>query len=139
MSRSIQSIFLTGPAFGTGAPVYQIASTNCKGMLAPGARCQISVSVGDFAPVPRSVPGALTIVDSDPSSPQVVPLSVTELPEVTFGPAILAFAAQKVGTTISPRVSLSALLSPLFLDFILPLCGLGAEGPGSVEPLRRGT
>jgi hypothetical protein len=94
---------VTGPA-ANGTPVYQIESTNCKGMLAPGAHCQISVSVGNFSFVPTSVPGALTIVDSDPSSPQVVGLSAIELPEVSFTPATLTFAPQKVGTTSAVKI-----------------------------------
>src|SRR5262249_20016895 len=52
----------------------------------------------------RSAPGALTFVDSDPTSPQVVALSVSELPEVSFIPATLTFAPQPVGTTSAPQI-----------------------------------
>ena len=103
ISLTVQNVMVTGPA-ANGTPVYQIESTNCKGMLAPGAHCQISVSVGNFSFVPTSVPGALTIVDSDPSSPQVVGLSAIELPEVSFTPATLTFAPQKVGTTSAVKI-----------------------------------
>jgi hypothetical protein len=102
-SLTFQNVSVNGP-ISFGLPVYQIAANSCKGMLAPGTKCEIGVSVGNFATVPASVPGALTIVDSDPTSPQVVGLSATELPEVTFSPATLTFAAQKVGTTSAAQI-----------------------------------
>ena len=104
LSLSIQNILLNGPLTLGGAPIYQIQSTTCKGMLAPGGQCQITVSVGNSNPFPVNAPGGLTILDSDPTSPQVLPLSVTESPEVTFTPATLTFAAQQVGTTSSPQI-----------------------------------
>ena len=104
LTLSIQSVLVTGPVSSTGFPVYEITSSDCKGMLNPGGQCQIVVSVGDFSPVPESTPGALTIVDSDPTSPQVVSLSATELPEVTFTPGMLTFAPQKIGTSSSAKI-----------------------------------
>lgn len=125
MSLSIQSVLLTRPISGTGIPVYQISSTDCKGMLAPGGHCQITVSVGNLAPDPDITPGALTIVDSDPTSPQVVPLSTTQSPEVTFIPAALTFGQQKVGTSSPAQVvTLSSNLDEAGIS-LLPLAVSG--------------
>ena len=102
-SLTIQKLSVNGPV-SLGTPVYQIDSTDCKGLIAPGARCRISLLIGNSVSVPAPVAGALTIVDSDPTSPQIVGLSATELPEVSFSPAILTFAPQKVGTTSAPQI-----------------------------------
>jgi hypothetical protein len=123
-SLTIQDVSVNGPvSFGT--PVYQIESTNCKGMLAPGAQCHIRVLVGNSISFPARASGALTIVDSDPTSPQVVGLSATELPEVSFSPATLTFAPQKVGTTSVPQiVTLSSNLDETGIS-LLPLAVSG--------------
>jgi hypothetical protein len=52
--------------------------------------------------MPASYPGAVTIVDDDVTSPQVIGLSGNGQNELVFRPAILHFAPQKVGTT-SPQ------------------------------------
>jgi hypothetical protein len=102
-SLTIQNVLVNGPV-SAGTPVYQIESTDCEGMLAPGKQCHIRVSIGDSLSFPELVSGALTIVDSDPTSPQVVSLSATELQEVRFSSAALTFAPQKVGTTSAPQI-----------------------------------
>ncbi len=125
LSLSIQSVLLTGPVSATNVPVYQVSSTDCKGLLAPGGHCQITVSVGNLAPVPDMTPGALTIVDSDPTSPQVVSLSTTQSPEVAFAPANLSFAPQKVGTSSTAQiVTLSSNLDETGVS-LLPLAVSG--------------
>jgi hypothetical protein len=43
--------------------------------------------------------GSLTIVDSDNSIPNVVPLTASILPELRFTPGPLNFSPQAVGTT----------------------------------------
>jgi len=117
-SLTIQNVSVNGPvAFGT--PVYQIESTSCQGMLAPGTQCHIRVSVGNSISFPARVSGALTIVDSDPTSPHVVGLSASELAEVSFSPATLTFAPQKIGTTSVPQiVTLSSNLDETGLSLI---------------------
>jgi len=102
-SLTFQNVSVNGPS-SSGLPVYQIESSTCKGMLAPGAQCEIVVSVANFPTLPATVPGALTVVDSDPTSPQVVGLFANELPEVSFSLATLTFAPQKVGTTSATKI-----------------------------------
>jgi hypothetical protein len=48
--------------------------------------------------------GAVTIVDSDVTSPQVISLSANVSPEVMFTPSQLQFDLQAVGTTSAPKV-----------------------------------
>lgn len=103
LSLSIQSVAVTGP-IPIGTPDYQISSNTCTGMLAPGGKCQITVSLGDSFYFPVSAPGAVTIVDSDVTSPQVIGLSASVLAELTFTPSNLVFAPQAVGTTSATQV-----------------------------------
>lgn len=104
-SLTVHSVSALGPIFNQ-TPFYQVASTNCVGILAPGAQCDVQIiqsppSEG-FAPMNGA--GSLMIVDSDRSSPQVVPLAASILPELRFSPASLNFAAQAVGTTSATKV-----------------------------------
>jgi hypothetical protein len=86
------------------SPAYQLATDTCSGStLQPGATCTISLTfqpVADFALV--DYPGAVTVTDSESTSPQVVGLSGTGVSPVTASPANLNF-----GTII--RGSSSAL------------------------------
>jgi len=104
-SLTVQSVSALGPIYN-GTAFYQIASTNCVGMLAPGAECTIQVvqnpPLSAFAP--QSAPGSVVIVDSSSSSPAVVPLSSSILPEAQFTPASLTFPAQRVGTTSAAQI-----------------------------------
>jgi len=74
-------------------------------MLPPGGQCIFAVW---FAPPlaagPASYPGAITIVDSDASSPQVIGLSGKGALEVLFSPHAVHFPLQKVGTTSAPVI-----------------------------------
>jgi hypothetical protein len=70
-------------------------SGNCSGkMIPPGGTCTIDVAFRPSAQfAPASYPGAVTVVDSDRTSPQVLRLSGTAVPPVTGSPAILSFGA----------------------------------------------
>ena len=98
-SLNIQSVTVSG--FG----VYdlQFARPPCRGLIAPGANCVIVVFFNPLANLmPASYPGAVTIVDDDVTSPQVIALSGIGSNELVFRPPVLHFAPQKVGTT-SPQ------------------------------------
>jgi hypothetical protein len=74
-------------------------TNTCGSSLAASASCTISVT---FAPTASgSAQGNLSIADSAPGSPQVVPLSGAGVaaPGVTPAPASLTFASQTVNTT----------------------------------------
>jgi hypothetical protein len=77
------------------------STDNCEGaMLSPGGTCSINVKFkpdADFAPV--SYPGAITIVDSDSTSPQVVGLSGSGVAAITSSPSTLDFGNVLESTT----------------------------------------
>lgn len=94
---------LTIQSVGTSAGY---ASTNdCAGqVLAAGGSCTINVSfqpVADFTPV--DYPGAITVVDSDSTSPQVVSLAGTGVAPITSSPASLDFGNVFINTTSAPQ------------------------------------
>src|SRR5439155_6146406 len=99
-SMTIQSVTALTPIF-SGFPFYKIGSTNCIGMLAPGAPCNVKVEVvpstGRTTLGPDSAFGSIMIVASDGASPHVVPLTATLMPEVRFTPASLNFPSQTMG------------------------------------------
>jgi hypothetical protein len=140
-SLTIQSVSVTG-AKSSGTDDYQIGSNSCQGMLAPGAECKISISLGASLFFPISSSGAVTIVDSDTTSPQTVSLAATMLPELSFRPASLVFAPQTVGTTsVSQIVTLTSnfdeagvSLLPLSVsgDFIVD--GTAGSAPCGLSP-----
>jgi len=105
-SLTVQSVSISGP-IASGSPLYSIQSTTCGGMLPPGGKCQITVAIGPpggGTTFPVRASGAVTIVDSDVTSPQVIGLSANVSPEVTFTPSQLQFDPQAVGTTSAPKV-----------------------------------
>ena len=105
-SLTVQSVSISGP-IASGSPLYSIRSTTCGGMLPPGGKCQITVAIGPpggAAIFPVKASGAVTIVDSDVTSPQVISLSANVSPEVMFTPSQLQFDPQAVGTTSAPKV-----------------------------------
>ena len=82
------------------------ASTDtCSGkVLSHTETCGINVKFqpdADFAPV--DYPGAITVMDSDASSPQVVGLSGTGVAPITFSPAALDFGQVLVNSTSAPQ------------------------------------
>jgi hypothetical protein len=118
LSQSATSLSYTGTVIGaTSAPkvvtlknlgttaitITEVQATGpysqtntCTGALNGGASCTISVS---FSPVRGgSSYGAVYITTNGPGSPQVVNLTGTSS-AITFKPASLTFASQKVGTT----------------------------------------
>ena len=103
-SLTIHSVTALGPIYDLIA-FYQIASTDCVGILAPGAQCSIKVvqSPPSNAFPAVNAPGSLTILHSDNSSPNAVPLTASILPELRFAPASLTFTPQAVGTTSAAK------------------------------------
>jgi HYDIN/CFA65/VesB-like, Ig-like domain/Cep192 domain 4 len=105
-SLTVQSVSISGP-IASGTPLFRIQSTTCGGMLSPGGTCQITVAIGPpggATTFPVKASGAVTIVDSDVTSPRVISLSANLSPEVTFAPSQLQFDPQDVGTTSAPKV-----------------------------------
>lgn len=104
-SLTVQSISAVGPIFNQ-VTFYQIGSTDCVGMLAPGGECTIQVMQNPAisGTAPASASGLVVIVDSDSTSPKVVPLSASILPEAQFTPASITFPAQAVGTTSTAKI-----------------------------------
>ncbi len=76
------------------------ASNNCGSSVAPSGTCTINVTFKPSSSGPR--PGALSVVSSDPASPERVDLVGRGL-GVVLSPAKLAFSSQAVGTTSPPR------------------------------------
>ena len=78
-----------------------VSTDNCAGqLLAPGSTCSVNVKFqpqADFAPV--SYPGAVTMVDGDTTSPQVIGLSGTGVAPITSAPATLDFGKVLVYTS----------------------------------------
>jgi hypothetical protein len=76
------------------------ATNNCGSSVAAGGNCTINVT---FAPSLSALrPGALTVVTSDPASPERVDLVGKGLGMV-LSPANLAFGSVAVGTTSAPK------------------------------------
>ena len=109
-TTSFQNVSLAGSPNAVGAfPIYKIGANTCTGLLAPGAQCKIQVTFSTtFSDVfPLSYPGAVTITDSDPTSPLVIGISGKEVEELTFMPSSLVFAPQAVGTTTTKTVTVT--------------------------------
>jgi len=109
-SLSIQNVSLAGSPNAVGAfPMYSISSNTCSGLLSPGSQCKIGITFSTlFAGLfPESYPGAVTIRDSDPTSPQVVGISGSAVGELTFAPASLVFPPQGIGTTSQKTVTIT--------------------------------
>ena len=81
------------------------STDDCAGkVLSPGATCTIEVK---FAPdadfVTVEYPGAITIMDSDNSSPQVIGLTGTGVAPITSSPASIDFGQVLADQTSAPR------------------------------------
>jgi Protein of unknown function (DUF1573) len=109
-SLNIQNVSLAGSPNAVGLnPIYLISSNTCSGFLSPGSHCKIgitfsTVTVGLF---PEGYPGAVTITDSDATSPQVIGISGNVVGELTFAPTPLIFPTQSIGTTSSKTVAVT--------------------------------
>jgi hypothetical protein len=128
-SLTVQSVSVTTPR-SSGTDDYQIASNSCQGMLPPGAECTISISLGPSLLFPINSSGAVTIVDSDGTSPQSVSLAATMLPELSFRPASLVFAPQTVGTSSASQI---VTLTSNFDEAGLSLLPLSVSGDFIVD------
>jgi hypothetical protein len=109
-SLTIQNVSLAGSPNAVGAfPMYSISSNTCSGILAPGKQCKIDITFSTtFSELfPESYPGAVTITDSDPTSPQVIGISANEVGELTFSPVSLVFPSQSIGTTSRKTVTIT--------------------------------
>jgi len=97
---------LTGIAIsltGANASSFRIASNNCRATLAAGATCTIGIR---FRPTAvGAMAAALSITDSDPTSPQTVQLSGTGTgPALGLSPTSVAFGNWAVaGGATAPR------------------------------------
>ena len=100
-SLNIQAVNISG--FG----IYdlQFARPPCSGIIAPGGQCVIVAFFNPLSNLMQATdPGAITIVDDDVTSPQVIGLTASGSSEVVFGPPVLHFGPQKVGTTSPPQI-----------------------------------
>jgi hypothetical protein len=89
-------------------PAGDFSETNtCTPSISAAASCQIMVTFTPTATGQRT--GTITITDNAVGSPQVINLSGTGLgplvPQVSFSPTTLTFAAQPVGTSSSPQIA----------------------------------
>lgn len=120
-SLTIHGITLSGsPNAVGGFPMYKINSNTCPGMLAPGAQCTIDVAFSTMfsSLFPESYPGALTVSDSDPTSPHVVGIAGNQVEELTFSPTSVVFPPQPIGTTTTRTITVTGndLQAGLVLD-----------------------
>ena len=124
-SSSPQSVVLTNNGTGSltmgaisASGDFIVSSNNCTGTIHGGTACSIGIEFKPTATGTRT--GSLSISDSDPTSPQSVPLQGTGS-EFTISPASLTFATQLVDTTsvakvvtVSNVTPASSTLSPSF-------------------------
>lgn len=76
------------------------SSNNCGSSVAPQATCTINVTFTPTASGGR--PGALTVISSDPASPEREDLVANGL-GIVLSPQKIAFGTQAVGTTSAPQ------------------------------------
>jgi Protein of unknown function (DUF1573) len=109
-SLNIQNVSLEGSPNAVGAfPMYSISSNTCSGLLSPGSQCTIGITFSTTFSLlfPQAYPGAVTITDSDPTSPQVIGISGSEVGQLTFGQSPLVFPTQSIGTTSQKTVTIT--------------------------------
>lgn len=92
-------------SLSASASVYQVTADSCSGQTLPASRhCTFNVSfqpTANFATV--TYPGAITVMDSDPTSTQVVGLAGLGVPPVTSAPSTVNFGTLIVGNSGSPQ------------------------------------
>jgi hypothetical protein len=135
-SLSVQNVSLSGsPNAVGGFPLYTIKSNSCSGVLAPSAQCKIEIAFSTtFSKVfPLSYPAAVTITDSDPTSPQVIGIFGNQVEELTFSPASLVFPATSVGNTAQKTITVTGTDSEQGLILDITTSGDFAEG-GNLRP-----
>jgi hypothetical protein len=80
-------------------------TNNCGSSLASSSSCTINVS---FAPTEvAAITGALTIIDSASTSPQIVKMTGTAVAPLTFSPTSLTLPSVAVGSTSSATVTVT--------------------------------
>jgi hypothetical protein len=82
-----------------GQGQFHLSNNTCGGSVAAGANCAISVTFKPLTSGAKS--GAITIVDSASTKPQVIELSGVGT-VVSLAPTRLTFPPQKVGTSSTP-------------------------------------
>jgi len=91
---------------GTNSADFTQGNSTCGTSLAVGATCNIVVI---FTPTTQAAESAtLSIADSDPSSPQTVPLTGTGTATpslISLTPATLTFSNQNITTTSTPQIA----------------------------------
>jgi hypothetical protein len=119
---TINSITITGANAGD----FTLGAGNCGAVLAAGRSCNIPIRFRPLAAGPRTA--ALTIADSDPTSPQVVPLSGSGIAPVnSVSPTALTFSSPLNVRTAAQTVTVSNTgAAPLRINGI----GLSGANPG---------
>ena len=87
---------------------------NCPATLSPGSLCTVSITVTPSAKGQRQA--TLGLSDSDPTSPQAVPLSGFGT-AVSLSPKMLAFGKVTVGNTSSPKAVILTNVGSTQLNF----------------------
>jgi hypothetical protein len=86
-----------------------VATNSCVGkMIPPNGTCTVSVAfkpISNFATI--SYPGAITLFDSDGTSPQAIKLSGVGVPPVTASPASLNYGPVVLATSSTQAVTLT--------------------------------
>ena len=107
-----QVVTLTNNSSSTSLTVLSIAASRayaavntCVGkLLSPGASCSIGISfhpVANFTPV--LYPGAVTVSDSDHSTPQVIGLNGSGVAPISASPSSINFGNVPINTTSSAK------------------------------------
>ena len=102
-SSSSQTLSIT--TLAPSSTVYQLTADSCSGQTIPaGGHCTFDVGfqpIANFASV--SYPGAITVSDSDVTSPSAVGLTGNGVPPITSSPASLDFGTFIVGNSSNPQ------------------------------------
>jgi len=86
---------------GANASEFELSANTCGSSINGHSFCKVSVT---FAPMTAGSKSAtLTISDSANNSPQSVSLTGTGIVPASITPSSLTFAAQKIGTTSTPK------------------------------------
>jgi Divergent InlB B-repeat domain/Abnormal spindle-like microcephaly-assoc'd, ASPM-SPD-2-Hydin len=105
LTNSSNSKTLSITSVAPSSNVYQVSADSCSGQtIAAGGHCTFDVGfqpIAKFASV--SYPGAITVNDSDVTSPSVVGLAGTGVPAITSSPATLDFGTIITGNSSNPQ------------------------------------
>ena len=105
ITNSSNSKTLSITSLAPSSTVYQVTADSCSGQtIAAGGHCTFDVAfqpIANFASV--SYPGAITVNDSDVTSPSAVGLAGIGVPPVTSSPATLDFGTIISGNSSNPQ------------------------------------